>query len=300
MSNASAKNQTAANRTVDAFAPILLRDALLANLLTDDYANITYWAGKQLARQFPIETSADLPDFFTKAAFGDLTLKYQAADQQEWLLSGPVVHDRLATNPQADFSLEAGFIAQQVEKQDEAISEGTVQISSRQEVVVITILTDMDHQISALTSSEQMAMRDHFLDQAEEIAATPAPLQELVTEVVVEDVPTSTSAAVTEPTALAETSESAVSQAEPAISINDWQQTSTPAAEEPAPLVESETTVSELADPAESQSATEIEFPESESAESLSLEQSITNSLLDFGKELQQKTREDIDANRRR
>ncbi|MCO0832254.1 DUF2507 domain-containing protein [Fructobacillus sp. W13] len=165
MSKAQSQSTIGSNRTENAFASLLLRDGLMKNLLTDDYANITYWAGKDLARQFPQETIENLTDFFKQAAFGDLDISYQGQSEQRWVLSGPVVHDRLAINPQADFSLEAGFLAQQVELQNEAVSESYFELSTRKHEVTITVMIDGDHKVQSLSPADQVALRDYFFDE---------------------------------------------------------------------------------------------------------------------------------------
>ncbi|GIC70129.1 YslB family protein [Fructobacillus tropaeoli] len=364
MSNAHSQSNNGTNQTVSAFAPLLLRDALLANILTDDYANITYWAGKELARQFPVETSAHLPAFFEKAAFGDLTIKYQSGDQQQWLLSGAMVEDRLATNHQADFSLETGFLAQQLELQEEVVAEGTFQVSARQQTVTVTILTDMSHKISSLTSSEQVALRDRFLDQGEEIATedidnpealivnrqsvpvdepaiqisevdqatseAPVEVEPAESAAPIEAEPTTSAASVetnsavstapieAEPTTSAAssntepTSSTASTEAEPAAStsttdsepvINQSQSKKSAfsffrpkknQAESTAPVSTDQEQQEAIVPAPESESATVVaeptsELTDSQVADTLSIEQSITNSLLAFGQERRQK-----------
>lgn len=286
MSNAHSQSNNGTNQTVSAFAPLLLRDALLANILTDDYANITYWAGKELARQFPVETSADLPAFFEKAAFGDLTIKYQSDDQQQWLLSGTMVEDRLATNHQADFSLETGFLAQQLELQEEVVAEGTFQVSARQQTVTVRILTDMSHKMSSLTSSEQVALRDRFLDRSEEIAT--------------EDIDTAETITV---------GRQSTPDEEPAIQIGEVDQAASEAPVEvetaaSAASIQLEPTTSVAAvatDSVVSTAPIEITEPtnepnDSQVADTLSVEQSITNSLLAFSQERRQKLSQKDDS----
>lgn len=262
MPNARSNQTIGSTRSENAFASLLLRDGLLQNLLTDDYANITYWAGKELARQFPLESIAEITDFFEKAGFGDLTITYQGEAEQQWVLSGPVVADRLALNRQADFSLEAGFLAQQVELQYEAVSESYFQVVNRKHAVTITIMVDSDHKIDSLTASEQVGLRDRFFDLMDE-----------KTEAVNEQIENSGSikpaseshmidedAAVSEAEALSQTAVNSVSE----IEKNSQSQLSQAAAEESVAQVAADTE--------------DVMMDEEE----LSVEQSITNSLLAF------------------
>ncbi|MBS9336248.1 YslB family protein [Fructobacillus papyrifericola] len=262
MPNARSNQTIGSTRSENAFASLLLRDGLLQNLLTDDYANITYWAGKELARQFPLESIAEITDFFEKAGFGDLTITYQGEAEQQWVLSGPVVADRLALNRQADFSLEAGFLAQQVELQYEAVSESYFQVVNRKHAVTITIMADSDHKIDSLTASEQVGLRDRFFDLMDE-----------KTEAVNEQIENSGSikpaseshmidedAAVSEAEALSQTAVNSVSE----IEKNSQSQLSQAAAEESVAQVAADTE--------------DVMLDEEE----LSVQQSITNSLLAF------------------
>lgn len=164
MTNDHANQTIGSNWSENAFASLLLRDGLLQNLLTDDYATITYWAGKELARQFPLESITEVSEFFETAAFGQVEIIYQSESEQQWVLSGPVVADRLKLNRQADFSLETGFLAQQVELQNEAVSEGYFQVITRKNAVTITIMVDNEHKIHSLTAAEQVSLRDAYFD----------------------------------------------------------------------------------------------------------------------------------------
>ncbi|MBS9334457.1 YslB family protein [Fructobacillus sp. M1-13] len=271
MANDRTHQQIGMNRSENAFASLLLRDALLQNLLTDDYANITYWAGKELARQFPLESIAEIANFFEQAGFGNLTITYQGEAEQQWLVAGPVIKDRLALNRQADFSLEAGFLAQQVELQNEAIAESYFQVNMRKHTVTITVMVDNQHRVESLTASEQVALRDRFFDLMDEKTeavtaqiensgavkpASESHMLDQLAEVKEED-------AMQQPSALSEAEDEAV------VNTKDGQsqvsQPKTPTEEWTASAT-TETT------------NTPVENEE----DSLSVEQSITNSLLAF------------------
>lgn len=97
------------NFQVNSFALTLLRDGLLQNLLQEDYPHILYWAGKEIARQFPFDALASVVEFFDNAGFGHLEIASQDSKNQRWTLTGDLVQQRLNLNRSADFSLEAGF-----------------------------------------------------------------------------------------------------------------------------------------------------------------------------------------------
>lgn len=104
------------NQYFDNFSLILLRDHLLPELLQNDESEITYWAGKSLATQFTLPNISAIQGFFASAGFGNLTKTNQKSIAQTWVLDGPVIEERLKSNEEASFSLEAGFLAQQIQQ----------------------------------------------------------------------------------------------------------------------------------------------------------------------------------------
>ncbi|WP_125982349.1 YslB family protein [Loigolactobacillus iwatensis] len=118
----------------------LLRDVLLPNLLGQESAGILYWAGKSLARQLPLADISDLSHFFSQFGLGDLTLTEQGHRQYHFTLAGPVIEKRQAAFAKADFQLETGFIAQQIQQITAVVAEGQQEIG--QGLVTITIATD--------------------------------------------------------------------------------------------------------------------------------------------------------------
>ncbi|WP_191983321.1 YslB family protein [Levilactobacillus cerevisiae] len=99
------------------FPQMLLREALLPELLGDDLGDISYWAGKSLARRFPIGNPKDATTFFEQAGFGTLALTKQTAQMTRWQLSGTPVKLRKQLQGDTDFTLEAGFLAEMMAQQ---------------------------------------------------------------------------------------------------------------------------------------------------------------------------------------
>lgn len=153
------------NFQVNSFALSLLRDGLLKNLLQEDYPHILYWAGKEIARQFPTDTLSTVKDFFANAAFGDLEIKSQNSKNQRWELNGDLVRQRLALNKNADFSLEAGFLAQQLEVQTGAIAEANFKYLKKNEGVSFEVITDLSETVNVDDLRQRAAARDSFLDR---------------------------------------------------------------------------------------------------------------------------------------
>lgn len=109
--------------TVPAFGYELIREILLPQILGSESAEILYWAGKQLARKFPLQSFAEIMDFFEKAGWGQLKILREKKDELELELSSSLITQRLQSKGAYHFQLEAGFIAQQIEEQKEVVSE---------------------------------------------------------------------------------------------------------------------------------------------------------------------------------
>lgn len=105
------------------FGKALFRDVVLNDLLGDDASSIAYWEGKQLARHFPLGSVDDVVRFFQQAQLGDLMLQKQSAKEWHFTLSGEPVTTRLSLQPNATFSLEAGFLAQTAQQMIGVVAE---------------------------------------------------------------------------------------------------------------------------------------------------------------------------------
>ncbi|WP_057755339.1 DUF2507 domain-containing protein [Weissella kandleri] len=116
-----------AHESNNLFPITLLRDRLLPDLFTDDLSDISYWAGKSLAREMPLKGINAIIDFFASAGFGTLDIEQQKETSQKWSLTGDIVETRLFDQDTPDFYLEAGFLAQQIEQQIDASAEAEVE-----------------------------------------------------------------------------------------------------------------------------------------------------------------------------
>lgn len=113
-----------------------LRDVLLPAILGNENSEISYWAGKQLATQFPLASIDDLCRFFQQINFGELRLTKQKKEHYFFTLTGQIVTDRLTDFDAPDFQLEAGFIAQAIESQLNVVTEAKATIDNRKHVTI--------------------------------------------------------------------------------------------------------------------------------------------------------------------
>jgi predicted hydrocarbon binding protein len=117
------EQQQAPEETVSIFSKELLRDILLPDLLGREHSQILYWAGKQLARKFPLNNMDEVIEFFENAGWGELVEDNSSKKEAEFILSGHVITRRFDLNEDSEFQLEAGFLAQQIEMMNKRITE---------------------------------------------------------------------------------------------------------------------------------------------------------------------------------
>ncbi|MGV3488386.1 MAG: YslB family protein [Tuberibacillus sp.] len=100
---------------VTSFGVELLRSVLLPELLGEDIAAILYWSGRKMARQYPFNTLEDVILFFEKAGWGNLIQTEESRGKMRFELSSDLVTARLTDNPESSFTLESGFLAEQLQ-----------------------------------------------------------------------------------------------------------------------------------------------------------------------------------------
>lgn len=110
-------------RSVSIFGYELIREAILPEVLGKDTPEILYWAGKRLARKYPLKTFDEIVDFFAKASWGQLVLTNERKDEMEFELVSPLIVSRVKSKAEHYFQIEAGFLAQQIENQKQVIAE---------------------------------------------------------------------------------------------------------------------------------------------------------------------------------
>ena len=73
----------------------MLRDILIPDLLGKDTPEISYWAGKNIARKFPLLSIEESSAFFQEAGWGQLLLIDEQRNELKLELSGHMVDRRL-------------------------------------------------------------------------------------------------------------------------------------------------------------------------------------------------------------
>lgn len=119
-----------------------LRDVILPAILGKETDEMLYWIGKDVARQFPVNSPEDLQLITSQLGFGELSLQKKTATSQLWKLAGPIVQERIAQNDeQTSFGLETGFLAQEIEFQLMTVAEAEVS-ELKKDAVFIEVKND--------------------------------------------------------------------------------------------------------------------------------------------------------------
>lgn len=109
--------ETYSDVNLPAFGYELIRSLLLPDLLGEEEESVLYWAGRKIARNYPLHTIEEIIHFFVKAGWGNLELKDQGKSQMAFHLSSDIVTARIKRDTDCPFTLEAGFLAEQIQQQ---------------------------------------------------------------------------------------------------------------------------------------------------------------------------------------
>ncbi|MBM6619795.1 YslB family protein [Bacillus sp. RD4P76] len=120
----------------------LLREVLLPDLLGKELPSILYWAGKSIARKYPVSNEEEVIQFFKDAGWGNLAITSQKANIMEFDLTSEFINARNQSRKETSYNLEAGFIAQQFEQINNVITEAFVEQKKRHNLIHITVKSD--------------------------------------------------------------------------------------------------------------------------------------------------------------
>lgn len=108
------------NTTATDFGYELLRDHMIPSILGPHEDDILYWAGKEIARKFPLFQTEEISDFFSKAGWGILTLEKLSKHEAFYLLTIETNSEKVSNR---SYHLESGFIAEQYQKINGVLTE---------------------------------------------------------------------------------------------------------------------------------------------------------------------------------
>lgn len=130
------KKQRVIGQEVDStFAYSLLRNDLLPDLLGQEEETILYWAGKHLAKKYPLSSIDEICDFFQKAGWGTLSVVKEKPNT--------VVFELIPPDPPPNhYKLEAGFLAEQFAFMRERVTETFEQMKRKSVIFTVESMSN--------------------------------------------------------------------------------------------------------------------------------------------------------------
>lgn len=132
-------------KTIPSFGYEIIRDHLIHSILGKHEEDVLYWAGKELARKFPLFSMDETPSFFTEAGWGIITLEKETKDELHYILT---TDDESSLNIEHRcFRLEAGFLAEQKQRQIGFLTECYEEKQIKKNMIKFTVKWDLKEQI---------------------------------------------------------------------------------------------------------------------------------------------------------
>ena len=127
-------------KTIPTFGYELIRDNILRSVLGKHEEEVLYWAGKELARKFPLFSIEEATSFFEQAGWGTLAVEKEGKDSAIFLLTGDA--DILKFEERC-FRIEAGFLAEQIQKLNGYLTECYEQKNIKHSTVKFNVKWDL-------------------------------------------------------------------------------------------------------------------------------------------------------------
>ena len=131
-------------KTIPTFGYELIRDNILRSILGKHEEEVLCWAGKELARKFRLFSLEEATSFFEQAGWGALSIEKEGKDSAIFVLTGDT--DLLKFEERC-FRIEAGFLAEQIQKLNGYLTECYEQKNIKQSNVKFTVKWDLKEPI---------------------------------------------------------------------------------------------------------------------------------------------------------
>ena len=126
-------------KTIPSFGYEILRDGILRSILGKHEADVLYWSGKEIARKFPLFSLDEAPSFFLQAGWGNLTFEKEGKETYTLMLTGD---PDILKFDERNFRLEAGFLAEQVQKLNGFLTECHEEVHIKKQFVTFIVKWD--------------------------------------------------------------------------------------------------------------------------------------------------------------
>ncbi|MGV3466421.1 MAG: YslB family protein [Heyndrickxia sp.] len=134
---------------IPAFGYELIREVLIPELLGKETPEILYWAGKHLARKFPLVSMDEVISFFEEAGWGYLKVLKEEKHGMEFEITSPLISRHLKLKTDGCYKLEAGFLAEQIQMLKKVRTEAYEEVMRKTQSVHIILRWDLKDSISS-------------------------------------------------------------------------------------------------------------------------------------------------------
>lgn len=131
-------------KTIPMFGYEIMRDYILSSILGKHEEDVLYWAGKEVARKFPLFSMEEAVTFFSEAGWGNLILEKETKDSRTYILTGDAEVLKVESRC---FKIEAGFLAQQLQQHLGFLTECYEEKNVKQQCIKFTLKSDLKEQI---------------------------------------------------------------------------------------------------------------------------------------------------------
>lgn len=126
-------------QAIPLYAYHILRDKIVKTITGEHQNAILYWLGKDLAVQFKLSSLEECANLFLELGWGYLEEQQSSSSTKTFTLTSPFFHARKVTSNTATFSLECGFLAQQIATLENKHTEGHFEVLAKQSEIQVVI-----------------------------------------------------------------------------------------------------------------------------------------------------------------
>ncbi|MGL4521173.1 MAG: DUF2507 domain-containing protein [Bacilli bacterium] len=120
----------------------LLRSHIFEQFLVNGEQPILYLSGKNVARQYPLSSDAEIRDFFSHANWGELLLEKEKKGQRIYSLSSLLIQQRFEEKRNMNYAIEAGFLAEQLQRILNFRAEATWKAEEKKRTITLIVEWD--------------------------------------------------------------------------------------------------------------------------------------------------------------
>jgi len=130
----------------------VLRDFVLPAINGEYQSSILYWAGRNLANQFTLDSFEECIHLFLDMGWGLLEITQASQQVKTFKLFSPYFQARHVLDNKSTFALECGFLAEAIASIDNKDTEGDYKLISKERETFVEIQIYLQEKGTEITS----------------------------------------------------------------------------------------------------------------------------------------------------